>query len=127
MRQGSRYLPTDVRPGEERNASESLEVGAARRVRDGLAGAVLEDDHDYHVVIRAPTARRKTMIVELPCTRSCVATHLTKRELELASKAPGCLPMSRWQVQPTCKPRCQRRVGLAVTRIARGEAQPCLP
>jgi hypothetical protein len=39
------------------------------RVRAKLVGAVLEDDHDYHVVIRVPSSPRKTMIVEFPYTR----------------------------------------------------------
>jgi hypothetical protein len=36
------------------------------RVRAKLVEAVREDDQDYHVVIRVPSAPRKTMIIEFP-------------------------------------------------------------
>jgi hypothetical protein len=39
------------------------------KVRADLIGAVLEDDHDYHVVIGSPASKRKTMIVEFPDVR----------------------------------------------------------
>jgi hypothetical protein len=39
------------------------------RVRAKLVGAVIEDDHDVHLVIRSPASRRKTMIVEFPYVR----------------------------------------------------------
>lgn len=49
------------------------------RVRAKLVGAVIEDDHDIHLVIRAPTSRRKTMIVELPSVRCNGAKDSKKR------------------------------------------------
>jgi hypothetical protein len=36
------------------------------KVRAKLVTAVMEDDQDYHVVIRVPSSRRKTMIIEFP-------------------------------------------------------------
>lgn len=49
------------------------------RLKAKLVGAVLEDDHDYHVVIRSPTARNKTMIVEFPYTRCNGARRSAKK------------------------------------------------
>jgi len=49
------------------------------RVRAKLVGAVVEDDHDIHLVIRAPTSRRKTMIVEFPSVRCNGAKDSKKR------------------------------------------------
>jgi hypothetical protein len=34
------------------------------RVRTKLVGAVVEDDHDYHVVVAVPGSSRETMIIE---------------------------------------------------------------
>ncbi len=49
------------------------------RVRAKLVGAVVEDDQDIHLVIRAPTSRRKTMIVEFPHVRCNGAKDSKKR------------------------------------------------
>jgi hypothetical protein len=49
------------------------------RVRAKLVAAVMEDDHDYHVVIRVPSSPKKTMIVEFPYTRCNGARSSSKR------------------------------------------------
>jgi len=49
------------------------------RVRAKLVGAVVEDDHDVHLVIRSPASRRKTMIVEFPYVRCNGAKDSMKR------------------------------------------------
>ena len=49
------------------------------RVRAKLVGAVVEDDHDIHLVIRAPTSRRTAMIVEFPYVRCNGAKDSKKR------------------------------------------------
>jgi hypothetical protein len=49
------------------------------RVRAKLVGAVVEDDHDVHLVIRSPASRRKTMIVEFPYARCNGAKDSKKR------------------------------------------------
>ncbi len=49
------------------------------RVRAKLVGAVIEDDHDVHLVIRSPASRRKTMIVEFPYVQCNGANDSAKR------------------------------------------------
>jgi hypothetical protein len=49
------------------------------RVRAKLVGAVVEDDRDVHLVIRAPASKRKTMIVEFPYVRCNGAKDSKKR------------------------------------------------
>jgi hypothetical protein len=49
------------------------------RVRAKLVGAVVEDDHDVHLVIRSPASRRRTMIVEFPYVRCNGARDSKKR------------------------------------------------
>jgi hypothetical protein len=51
-------------------------------VRAKLVTAVMEDDHDYHVVIRVPTSPKKTMIVEFPYT-SCNGARQSSKRAEM--------------------------------------------